>query len=164
MKCKVIVVLFCVVLLLTACNQNSADLLLEFETDLQCNDSSVDYVETYARNIPSDVNKGFLYSNVFSYGQYTFTFRNPDAERAFDEYRTVITIGNKFFNDEGVYLKTEIPEGYYLDQIEYKYGAMCRDETDEELIQSNLMSSFVYYSKIEYTESEFVEIYPELFE
>jgi len=91
-------------------------------------------------------------------------FRNPDSENARDEFVTRGAFGNQFHNEDGAYLRTEVPEGYYLYSVTYKYASQCRDSVDLEEMHVSLNKSFVYYSETEYTEAEFMEAHADLFE
>jgi len=164
MKMKSLFLLLVIVFLLSGCSKKIDDVQFVFPDVVTCNENAADFVELNALDFPSNLDGGYLYSYIFDYGQFYFVFHNPELVDKRDEFLTRGAFGNQFHNDDGAYLRTEIPEGYYLYGVTYKYASSCRDGADEEKILTNLDKSFLYYSQTEYSESEFLEAHSDLFE
>jgi hypothetical protein len=164
MKMKGLMLIGFLIIVLSGCGKKVDDFYFEFEDNVQCLENSNDDIRIDSLDFKDEIDKGYLYSYVFDYGQYEYVFRNPDSEYEWNEFMTLGAIGNTFRNEDGRFKITEIPEGFYLFDVTYIYTFICADSSDEEEITLNMGKSFLYYSEKEYTEVEFREAHPDLFE
>jgi len=162
MKIKGLILIGLLTILLSGCNKID-DFYFDFEEDVQCLENSNDDIRIDSLDFPDEIDKGFLYSFVFDYGEYEFVFHNPDAEYEWDKFVTLGAVGNTFRNSDGRFKIIEVPEGYYLYEVTYVYTFICADASDIEEINANMDKSFLFYSEKEYTESEFKEAHADLF-
>jgi len=164
MKIKGLILIGFLTILMSGCSGKTDDFYFEFSEFDECQENAIDDIEIESLVFPEKIDNGYLYSYVFGFGHYEFIFHNPDYVYERDEFVTKSVYGNILNIEEGTFRKTEIPEGYYLSEVIYINTSICVDSTHAEEISLNLDQSFIYYSKNEYSESEFRETHSEVFE
>lgn len=159
------------VLLLTACSDidKREDIIIKFDDFSECPEDRYDDIVVQANNLPDKIENGYLYiytsDDDSSYG---VVLRNPNYDFGEEEFKRNsygLDMWSIFVDGDDEYFeRIMISSNYYLYEINYRNSpSSCVDDDIEQIIL-DFDNSFVFYSEEYYTESEFRNKFPSMFE